>query len=80
MPNKYNIERPLANIRLTKALLTSVPSEKKLNRYRKCFAEKGYIGTALRLNRAGYLVDNYEGYLVLKENGVEKAIVMVVEE
>lgn len=75
---KHNIERPLVNIRISKTFLTSSPSEETLNKYRKCFTEKGYIGTVLRINKAGYLVDNYEGYLVLKENNVEKAIIMVI--
>lgn len=75
---KYRIERPIVNIRIPKVFAESEPSEEKLDKYRKCYQENGYIGTALRLNKAGYLVDKYEGYLVLKEKNVEKAIVMVI--
>lgn len=76
--NKFRIERPIANIRLTKATINSEPSEDKLQKYRACYRKKGYIGKALRVNRGGYLVDDYEGYLVLKENNETTALVLVV--
>lgn len=78
--NKFRIERPIANIRLTKATINSVPSEDKLKKYRTCYRKNGYIGKALRVNRGGYLVDDYEGYLVLKENNETTALVLVVWE
>lgn len=76
---KYHIERPLAKIRIPKKLAESKLSEERLGRYREVIKAKGYIGRALRLDRAGYLTEDYEAYLVLKEYKVEKAIVMVVQ-
>lgn len=63
----------LSDIVISSAFAESVPSEQKVQKYRKRFAETGKQSKFLVLNDENVLQDGYIQYLILKENNVKEA-------
>lgn len=63
----------LSDIVISSDFATSVPSEQKVQKYRKRFAETSKQSKFLVLNDDNVLVDGYIQYLILKENDIEEA-------
>ena len=69
--------RNLEDIKINKAFAESVPSEKKMNECRKAWDDFQRQDRYLVVNPAGYLIDGYVQYLVLKEKGVKEAQIKI---
>ena len=67
----------LDDIKVSGSFLHSVPNANKLEKCRKYFMENGVLDRKLVLNDKGYLIDGYIGYVVLRENGIDVADVVV---
>lgn len=63
----------LSDIVISSAFAASVPSERKVQRYKSRFAKTGKQSRYLVLDNENVLVDGYIQYLILKENNVEEA-------
>lgn len=63
----------LSDIVISSAFAESVPSEQKIQKYRKRFAETGKQSKFLVLDNNNVLQDGYIQYLILKENNVGEA-------
>lgn len=63
----------ISEIIITEAFANSHPSEEKVQKYRRKFAETGKQSKFLVINKYNVLVDGYIQYLILKENGIEEA-------
>lgn len=63
----------LSEIVISSAFAASVPSERKVQRYKSRFAKTGKQSRYLVLDNENVLVDGYIQYLILKENNVEEA-------
>lgn len=63
----------LSEIIITEAFANSHPSEGKVQKYRKEFAENGKQSKFLVVNKYNVLMDGYIQYLILKENEIEEA-------
>lgn len=63
----------ISDIIITEAFANSHPSEEKVQKYRREFAETGKQSKFLVINKYNVLMDGYIQYLILKENGIEEA-------
>ncbi len=66
----------LSDIKIRKSFKRTSPNQDKMNACRDYYEKHCCIDRDLVVNRHGYLVDGYIGYLVLMENGVEEADVV----
>lgn len=66
----------LSDIKIRGKFKRTTPSQDKMNACRDYYEKHCCIDRNLVVNRYGYLVDGYIGYLVLMENGVEEAYVV----
>ena len=61
----------ISDIKIQENFKTTTPSSRKLRECREYFKKHGIIDREIVVNKNGYLLDGYIGYLVLKENGVK---------
>lgn len=61
----------ISDIKIQENFKTATPSDRKLRECREYFKKHGTIDREIVVNKNGYLLDGYIGYLVLMENGVE---------
>jgi hypothetical protein len=69
----------LSDIQISKGFADTAPSEIKMMECRKFWNKYGVQDRYIVVNKAGYLIDGYVQYLVLKENNVEEAITYTSE-
>ena len=69
----------LSEIVISSAFSENPPAARKLKKCREFFAENGKLDRDIVVSHDGILIDGYVGYLVLLENGVERADVQVSE-
>lgn len=67
----------LSDIKIRDSFKQTLPNQSKLDDCRDYFKRHGCIDRELVLNKFGYLIDGYVGYLVLLENGVAETDVVV---
>lgn len=65
----------ISEIRIKGLFKNSVPNDYKLAQCREYWNQHGFYLHDIIVNDKGYLVDGYIQYLVLKESGVEDAVV-----
>lgn len=65
----------ISEIRIKGSFKNSVPNDYKLAQCREYWNQHGFYLHDIIVNDKGYLVDGYIQYLVLKESGVEDAVV-----
>lgn len=68
----------IEDIKIKDSFKHTYPSDAKLNACREYFKQHGTIDRQIVVNKNGYLVDGYIGYLVLCENGVNEVTVSCV--
>lgn len=61
----------ISDIKIQENFKAATSSDKKLQECREYFKKHGTIDRKIVVNKNGYLLDGYIGYLVLMENGVE---------
>lgn len=69
----------ISDIKISEQIKASKPNEYKMNKCRKYYSENKKIDRDIVINKDGFLVDGYIGYLVLIENNVENVDVVVDE-
>lgn len=67
----------LSDIKIRDSFKRTLPNQSKLDDCRDYFKRHGCIDRELVLNKYGYLIDGYVGYLVLLENGVAETDVVI---
>ena len=70
----------MSDIKIQDNFKISIPSNRKLQKCREYFKKHGTIDREIVLNKNGYLIDGYIGYLVLLENGIEDVEVVYINE
>ena len=60
----------ISDIKIQDNFKITIPSDRKLKECREYFNKYGIIDRDIIVNKNGYLLDGYIGYLVLKENGI----------
>ena len=68
----------ISDIIITEAFVNSHPSEEKVQKYRREFAETGKQSKFLVINKYNVLMDGYIQYLILKENGIEEGDIVSI--
>lgn len=66
----------LSEIKVTSAFENTTPNPEKVQRYREYYNENGKQSKPILLDYNNVLRDGYIQYLILKENGVEEAIII----
>lgn len=66
----------LSEIKVTSAFENTTPNLEKVQRYREYYNENGRQSKPILLDYNNVLRDGYIQYLILKENGVEEAIII----
>lgn len=66
----------LSEIKVTNAFENTTPNPGKVQRYREYYNENGKQSKPILLDYNNVLRDGYIQYLILKENGVEEAIII----
>lgn len=69
----------LSDIVISDAFANSIPKECKMEKCRKNWNECHRQDRYLLVNHCNVLIDGYIQYLILKENGIEEAIVKISE-
>lgn len=67
----------ISDIKIQSNFKSTTPSEKKLLECRQYFNKYGKIDRDIVIDKDGYLVDGYVGYLVLRENNIKNVKVVL---
>lgn len=67
----------LDDIKINKAFAESIPSEHKMNECRKIWDDFHRQDRFIVVNNAGFLIDGYVQYLILKEKGIKEAQIKI---
>ncbi len=70
----------ISDIKIQDDFKISIPSNRKLQKCREYFRKHGTIDREIVVNKNGYLIDGYIGYLVLLENGIEDVKVVSINQ
>lgn len=72
------VEIDINKIYITRAFRRTTPRASKFNECREYYRQNGKIDKDIIINRYGFLVDGYIRYLILLENGIQSAEVLML--
>jgi len=70
----------MSDIKVSMAFQRAFPSEEKMQKCREYYQEHGELDREIVINKEGYIIDGYVGYLVLLEHNVKTIVVTICKE